>query len=140
MGGRAARNGKLDLRRERIELSSVVAAAVETARPIIDAKNHELTVSLPANPVAMDADPIRLSQALTNLLTNAAKYSEPGGLIVLTARRVKSQVVIGVKDSGDLIPGHGGLRCRGGPRSAATTATPNRNRSSAPVAVRPRTW
>ena len=92
--------GKLDLRSERIELSSVVAAAVETARPIIDAKNHELTVSLPANPVAMDADPIRLSQALTNLLTNAAKYSEPGGLIVLTARRVKSQVVIGVKDSG----------------------------------------
>jgi signal transduction histidine kinase/CheY-like chemotaxis protein len=92
--------GKLSLRRERVELSSVVAAAVETARPVIDAKGHELTVSLPADPVAMDADPIRLSQVITNLLTNAAKYSDPGGLIVLTARRVKSEVVIGVKDSG----------------------------------------
>jgi signal transduction histidine kinase/methanogenic corrinoid protein MtbC1 len=92
--------GKLELRRERIELSSVVAAAVETARPVIDVNGHELTVSLPANPVLMDADPIRLTQALTNLLTNAAKYSQPRGLIVLTARQLKSEAVISVKDSG----------------------------------------
>jgi signal transduction histidine kinase/CheY-like chemotaxis protein len=92
--------GKLDLRRERVELLSVVANAVETARPTIDAKGHELTVSLPAEPVVLDADPIRLAQALTNLLINAAKYSEPGGHIALTAVREGGEVVVRVRDTG----------------------------------------
>ena len=92
--------GKLDLRRENVKLASVVADAVETARPVIDAKHHKLVVSLPADPVLLDADPLRLSQALTNLLTNAAKYSEPRGHIALTARREGSEIVITVRDSG----------------------------------------
>jgi signal transduction histidine kinase len=92
--------GKLDLRRERVERLSVVAHAVETARPTIDAKGHELTVSLPAEPVVLDADPIRLAQALTNLLINAAKYSEPGGHIALTARREEAEIVLSVRDTG----------------------------------------
>jgi signal transduction histidine kinase/ActR/RegA family two-component response regulator len=92
--------GKLDLRSERVELATVVADAVETARPIINAKGHDLAISLPDGPVDLDADPIRLSQVFTNLLTNAAKYSEPGGHIALSARREGSEVVIGVKDTG----------------------------------------
>lgn len=92
--------GKLTLRRERVELAAVVADAVETARPAIDSRRHELTVSLPGEPVALDADPIRLAQALTNLLNNAAKYSEPGGRIALAARREGPDVVLGVRDSG----------------------------------------
>ena len=92
--------GKLDLRKERIELATVVADAVETARPGVEAKGHELIVSLPAGPMPLDADPVRLSQALTNLLNNAAKYSEPGGRIVLSARREGAEVVIGVRDDG----------------------------------------
>ena len=72
----------------------------ETARPVIEAKGHELTVSLPAEPVALEADPIRLAQALTNLLNNAAKYTEPGGRIALTAVRDGDEVVVGVRDTG----------------------------------------
>ena len=92
--------GKLDLRKERVELSSIVANAVETARPTIDAKGHKLTVSLPAEPIVLDADPIRLAQAFTNLLINAAKYSEPGGQITLTAVREGAEVVVSVRDTG----------------------------------------
>jgi signal transduction histidine kinase len=92
--------GKLDLRSERVELAVVIADAVEIARPVIDAKGHELTISLPDGPVSLEADPIRLSQAFTNLLNNAAKYSEPGGHIALSARREGSEVVIGVRDDG----------------------------------------
>jgi signal transduction histidine kinase/ActR/RegA family two-component response regulator len=92
--------GKFDLRRERVELAAVVADAVETARPVIDAKGHELTLSLPAGSATLDVDPIRLSQVLTNLLNNAAKYSEPGGDIALSARREGAEIVIGVRDNG----------------------------------------
>ena len=92
--------GKLELRTERIDLRAVVTAAVETARPVIDSKGHELAVSLPAEPLDLDADPIRLGQALVNLLNNAAKYSDPGGQITLAARREGAEVVLSVRDSG----------------------------------------
>ncbi len=92
--------GKLMICKERVELAAVIADAVETARPVIDAKGHELTVSLPDGAVILDADPMRLSQALTNLLNNAAKYSEPSGHIDLSAHMEGNEVVIGVRDDG----------------------------------------
>jgi signal transduction histidine kinase len=92
--------GKLELCKERVELAALIASAVETARPVIDAKGHELIVSLPVGPVILHAGPMRLSQVLTNLLNNAAKYSEPGGKIVLSARTDGNEVVIGVRDDG----------------------------------------
>src|SRR4029079_202155 len=67
---------KLSLRKERVELAAVVRDAVDTARPHIDAWGHTLDVSLPREPVYLDADPVRLAQVLSNLLNNAAKYTE----------------------------------------------------------------
>jgi PAS domain S-box-containing protein len=77
--------GKLELRKERVELATVLKDAVETSRPVIEASGHELTVSLPPKPVFVDADLTRLAQVFSNLLNNAAKYTEQGGHIWLTA-------------------------------------------------------
>ena len=68
--------------------------------PVIDAKGHTLSVSMPAEPVALDADPTRLAQALTNLLNNSAKYTDPGGRIELTAEQEGAETVIVVRDGG----------------------------------------
>ena len=77
--------GKLQLRKERVELATVLNDAVETSRPIIDAGGHTLVVKLPPEPIFLDADATRLGQIFSNLLNNAAKYSEHGGLIKLVA-------------------------------------------------------
>ncbi len=122
------RKGKTELRPERVALDAVAAAAVETVRPLIDERRHALEVALPAPPVVLDADPGRLEQVLTNLLTNAAKYTEPGGRITLRGEREEGHVVIRVCDTGvgldaDLLPrlfepfvqsGSNGRRSRGG--------------------------
>ena len=79
--------GKLQLRRERIELAAVIESAVEESRPIIDAAKHRLTVVLPSERIILDADPTRLSQVFSNLLTNAAKYTDRSGEIRLSAER-----------------------------------------------------
>src|SRR5262249_45676683 len=79
--------GKLDLRRERVELASVVHQAVETVRPMAACSSHEIAVTLPQKPVYLDADVVRLTQVLINLLNNSCKYCEPGGKIGLTAER-----------------------------------------------------
>jgi CheY-like chemotaxis protein len=77
-----------------------VAAAIETSRPHIEAKRHRLEVALPEEPVALDIDPLRIAQVLGNVLTNSAKYTEPGGLIRVTAAVETDEVVIRIADNG----------------------------------------
>jgi len=101
--------GKIELRTERVELATVVARAVETVQPLIEAQGHELTVSLPPESLPVDADPIRLAQVVGNLLTNSAKYTEANGRIWLTAQRDIDEAVLRVRDSGigiapDMLP------------------------------------
>jgi PAS domain S-box-containing protein len=93
-------SGKLELRKERVELGTVVKHAVEASRPTIEQKGHELSVTLPPQPVYLDADPVRVTQALLNLLNNAANYTEPGGRIWLTVERHGSDAVVTVQDTG----------------------------------------
>jgi signal transduction histidine kinase len=92
--------GTLALRMQQTELSSVIDSAVETARPTIDAKRHVLTVEVPTEPIQFTADPLRVAQVLSNLLTNAAKYTDPEGQIRISAGCEGADVVVRVKDSG----------------------------------------
>jgi PAS domain S-box-containing protein len=92
--------GKLQLRKERVDLAAVVRSAVEASRPLIDAHGHDLTVTLPHESVLVDADPIRLAQVFSNLLNNAAKYTEKGGHIWLTAERHGAEAAVSVRDTG----------------------------------------
>jgi CheY-like chemotaxis protein len=101
---RISRN-KLDIRKQRVELASVVESAVESSRPLIQQCGHELTIRLPPEPVDLDADPIRLAQVFLNLLNNAAKYTKRGGHIWLTADREGSDALVSVRDNGIGIPG-----------------------------------
>jgi PAS domain S-box-containing protein len=96
--------GKIELRRERVELAAVVRSALETSRPLLDEAGHELTVSLPPEPVYLWADPLRLAQVFLNLLNNAAKYTEPGGRIRLGAELAGNEVLVRVRDTGVGIP------------------------------------
>ncbi len=96
--------GKLELRKERVELANVLQEAIESGRPIIEACGHELIVELPSEPIYLEADLTRLAQVFSNLLNNAAKYSEPGGRIWLSAERQGNEVVVVVKDTGVGIP------------------------------------
>jgi PAS domain S-box-containing protein len=96
--------GKLALRRERVELGAVLRAAVETSRPLLEASRHRLEIELSDEPIALDADPVRLAQVFSNLLNNAAKYTDAGGRITLRARRTGDAAVIAVRDDGVGIP------------------------------------
>jgi PAS domain S-box-containing protein len=92
--------GKVELKRERVELATVVAKAIEQASPLIEQRRHDLAVRVPPRGLALDADPARLAQVIANLLTNAAKYTEIGGQLTLTAVRAGDEVVLSVRDTG----------------------------------------
>ena len=100
---RISRN-KLDIRKQRVVLASILESAVESSRPLINECGHELTIRLPPEPLDLDADPIRLAQVFLNLLNNAAKYTKRGGHIWLTADREGSNAVVSVRDNGIGIP------------------------------------
>jgi len=92
--------GKLELRKEQIELAPIVNQAVETLRALYKSTHRELTVRLPPDPVYLDADPARLAQVVGNLLNNAFKFTDKGGRVWLTIERESNQVVIRVRDDG----------------------------------------
>ncbi|MFN2571026.1 MAG: ATP-binding protein [Gemmatimonadales bacterium] len=96
--------GTIELRRERVDVAAILKSAVEASRPLIEKSRHQLTVSAPAEPVYVDGDPTRLTQIVSNLLDNAAKYTDPGGQIWLSGQREGDSAVITVKDSGIGIP------------------------------------
>jgi signal transduction histidine kinase/ActR/RegA family two-component response regulator len=92
--------GKLELKKTRVTLTDVVDSAVEAARPLIDSKQHQLTVTLPPEKLSFEADELRLSQVLSNLLTNAAKYTDPAGHIALSGTVHDGTLRLSVKDDG----------------------------------------
>jgi PAS domain S-box-containing protein len=92
--------GKIELRKEVVDLAAVVGRTVEMARPLIEDRRQELTVDLPPEPVCLEADPTRLEQVLANLLNNAAKYTDHRGHIWLSARQEGGELVLRVKDTG----------------------------------------
>ena len=96
--------GKIELKRAPVELATVVQGAVEMSRPLIEAAGHRLEVSLPAEPLVLEADPVRLTQVLSNLLNNAAKYTTERGQIWLAARLHQGHAEISVRDTGAGIP------------------------------------
>lgn len=96
--------GKLELRREPVELHTVVSAALETSRPAIEQAGHELDVLVPDESLVVDGDPVRLAQVVSNLLTNSAKYTRRGGHIRLAVRKDGESVVLSVADDGIGIP------------------------------------
>ncbi len=101
--------GKLTIRHEQVELHAVVANALEIARPFIDAQGHALTVTLPPQPVYVNGDATRLAQVLSNLLNNAARYTDRGGRLGLAADSDGTQLRIRVTDNGigiapDMLP------------------------------------
>ena len=92
--------GKIQLRPERVFLRDVIRRAIETARPLINLNGHELVVNLPKSPIELYADPVRLDQIISNLLNNAAKYTERGGVIRLIAKTRGQELVLKVRDTG----------------------------------------
>ncbi len=92
--------GKIQLRKEPLELSKLLARAQESARPSIEARGHKLEIIALDEPIWLDADPTRLEQVLANLLNNAAKYTDPGGRISIHAERDQDELVLRIRDTG----------------------------------------
>jgi two-component system CheB/CheR fusion protein len=93
--------GKIHLRKEAVDLASVIARAVESVTALAEDRGHELTVFVPSEPMLVEGDPIRLEQVFGNLLTNACKYTEKGGRIIVTAGAEGGEFVVRVRDSGE---------------------------------------
>jgi PAS domain S-box-containing protein len=92
--------GTLELKKTRTELTSVLGAAIETSRPALLEKRHELLLDLPRQAMLLDADPVRLAQVFSNLLLNASKYTDSGGRITLRAAQDQDDLIISVRDNG----------------------------------------
>jgi PAS domain S-box-containing protein len=96
--------GQIQLKKERVALAAIVEHAVESSRPFVERHRHQLAISLPAEPMFVEGDMVRLSQVFANLLNNAAKYTEDGGRIALSARCEGGAVVVSIRDTGIGIP------------------------------------
>jgi signal transduction histidine kinase/DNA-binding response OmpR family regulator len=92
--------GKVELKKERVEVAAVIAKALEMASPMLEQRKHRLTVSVPSSGLVVDGDQARLAQVFSNLLTNAAKYTESRGVVSVTAAREDIGIVISVRDTG----------------------------------------
>jgi signal transduction histidine kinase len=92
--------GKISLRKARVELAAIVQSAVEASQPGLDAAGHRLTLALPDEAIWLEADLVRMAQVLSNLLSNAAKYTPEGGHIELHGRRAEDRLEISVRDNG----------------------------------------
>jgi signal transduction histidine kinase len=114
--------GQIELRKEQVLLSEVLAKAIEMAAPLVEQRQHRLEVDQPPPALRIEADPVRLAQVVSNLLTNAARYTDPGGEIRLAATQDQGQLEISVTDNGTGIPqdmlGPIFTMFRQGPRSA----------------------
>ncbi len=97
-------SGNIKLRQETLDLETFISSAVESTRLLIDQRKHSLELTLPKEPLFVKGDPVRLSQVVSNLLSNAAKYTKEGGYIWLTIEKNESKVLIRVRDSGVGIP------------------------------------
>jgi two-component system, chemotaxis family, CheB/CheR fusion protein len=103
--------GEIELRREHIALDRIVNTALQTSRPLIECRGHTLTVTLPPEPIYLDADPVRMAQIVANLLDNSAKHTDPGGRIAVSAGREqpagqpRASIWISVRDNGSGIAG-----------------------------------
>ncbi len=92
--------GVFALKKEHVNLQALLSEALETARPLIDSKRHRMKLNWPADLIKVDADPVRLVQIMSNLLTNAAKYTDPEGDITFTAQAQGVDIIISVRDTG----------------------------------------
>ena len=92
--------GRVELRKQPMDLAGALGRAIEAIRPTIDRRGHDLTVDLPREPLPLEADPLRLEQVFGNLLNNAAKYTPPGGTIAVSARQEAGEAVLTIRDSG----------------------------------------
>jgi PAS domain S-box-containing protein len=98
--------GKLELRLEQITLDDAIRSAAETSRPVIAERQHTFSISMPEQPIEVSADPVRLSQAFTNLLNNAAKYTPEGGSVELRVAADAHGVTVSIEDNGIGVPEH----------------------------------
>jgi PAS domain S-box-containing protein len=96
--------GKIELARQHVPLADILASAAETSRPALDGARHTFVQAIPDERLVLDADKVRLTQVFSNLLNNAAKYTDPGGRIELSARQEGNDVVVAVRDTGIGIP------------------------------------
>jgi two-component system, chemotaxis family, CheB/CheR fusion protein len=92
--------GSLELKKTPTELTLIIGSAIETARPILDSKHHAFLLDLPAEAIRLEADPVRLAQVFSNLLINAAKYTDPGGQIQLRATQQEGELMVAIRDNG----------------------------------------